>query len=449
MSQSTSSINDPKIIRAWTFYDWANSVFPLVINSAVFPAFFEYQTTHDANGQLTNGDVSALGLTFKNTEFYSYFVSVALLIVCFTAPILSGIADYKGNKKSFLRLFCTIGAISCAGLFLFDKNNIVLSMLPFITATIGYWGSLVFYNAYLPEIASTDQQDRVSARGFALGYTGSSLLLIINLIFILTKTFSTLFGIPGLDARIAFITVAIWWLGWAQYTLVKLPANKNIKGHGGKGLITKGFKELLTVFKDLRNQLQLKAFLGSYFFYNMGVQTVMYMATLFAAKEIEWPNEDYKKTALIVSILLIQFLGVAGSFLFSGLSSRIGNVKSLSIAILIWIVICISVFLFVNTPIEFYFTAASVGLVMGGIQALSRSTYSKLLPETDDHASYFSFFDVSEKAGIVIGTFTFGLIEGITGDMRQSVLSLIVFFAIGFVLLLKVKDRHLISTEQR
>jgi UMF1 family MFS transporter len=415
----------------------------------VFPAFFEYQTTHDANGNVTNGDVSAFGMVFKNTEFYSYFVSAALLIVCFTAPVLSGIADYRGNKKSFLRIFCTIGAISCAGLFLFDKNNIVLSMIPFITATIGYWGSLVFYNAYLPEIASTDQQDRVSARGFALGYTGSSLLLIINLIFILTKTFSTLFGVPGLDARIAFITVAIWWLGWAQYTLIKLPANKNTKGLGGNGVVTKGFKELLTVFKDLRNQLQLKAFLGSYFFYNMGVQTVMYMATLFAAKEIDWPNEDYKKTALIVSILLIQFLGVAGSFLFSGLSSRIGNIKSLSIAILIWIVICISVFLFVNTPVEFYLTAASVGLVMGGIQALSRSTYSKLLPQTDDHASYFSFFDVSEKAGIVIGTFTFGLIEGITGDMRQSVLSLIVFFALGFVMLLKVKDRHLNSEEQR
>ncbi len=441
MPQTTSTLDDPKVVRAWTFYDWANSVFPLVINSAVFPAFFEYQTTHDSSGNVVNGDINVFGMAFKNTEFYSYFVSIALLFVCFTAPILSGIADYRGNKKTFLRIFCTLGAISCAGLFFFDKNNIILSMIPFITATIGYWGSLVFYNAYLPEIASPEQQDRVSARGFALGYTGSSLLLIINLVFILTKTFSTLFGVPGLDARIAFITVAIWWLGWAQYTLRKLPANKVIKNHSGNGVITKGFKELLNVFKELRGQRRLKAFLSSYFFYNMGVQTVMYMATLFAAKEIDWPNEDYKKTALIISILLIQFLGVAGSFLFSSLSARIGNIKSLSIAILIWVAICVAVFLFVNTPNEFYFTAASVGLVMGGIQALSRSTYSKLLPETEDHASYFSFFDVSEKAGIVIGTFTFGLIEGITGDMRQSVLSLIVFFALGFVLLLKVKER--------
>jgi len=450
MSEYTKSqLNDSKTIRAWTFYDWANSVFPLVINSAVFPAFYEYQTTHTANGGVTNGDITVMGLIFKNTELYSYFVSIALLIVCVTAPILSGIADYKGNKKSFLKLFCTIGAFSCAGLFLFDPQNILWSMIPFITATIGYWGSLVFYNAYLPEIASPDQQDRVSARGFALGYIGSSILLIINLIMILTKTFATLFDSPGLDARVAFITVAIWWFGWAQYTLTKLPGQSHSDKNGNHNILTKGFKELRQVYRELKSLLQLKAFLRSYFFYNMGVQTVMYMATLFAAKEIDWPNENYKKTALIISILLIQFVGVAGAYLFSILSSRIGNIKSLLLAITIWIIICLSVFLFVNTPNEFYITAASVGLVMGGIQALSRSTYSKLLPDTEDHASYFSFFDVTEKIGIVIGTFTFGLIEGLTGNMRQSVLSLIIFFILGLLLLIRVQSDKRLQAEHR
>lgn len=429
--------DNPKTIRAWTFYDWANSVFPLVINSAIFPAFYEYQTTHDANGQVVNSDINLWGFVFKNTELYSYFVSAALLVVCFTAPILSGIADYKGNKKRFLAGFCVLGSFSCAGLFFFDKQHIALSMLPFITATIGYWGSLVFYNAYLPEIASLENQDMVSARGFAMGYLGSSLLLIINLVLILTKTFSKLFNYPGLDARIAMISVAIWWFLFAQYTLRHLPKGEPSSSHNsGSNIFLKGFKELLQVFRELKDQLALKRFLRSYFFYNMGVQTVMYMATLFAAKEIDWPSEDYKKTALIISILLIQFLGIAGSYLFSWLSSKIGNLRALGCAIFFWICICVSVFLFINTPLEFYFTAASVGLVMGGIQALSRSTYSKLLPETKDHASYFSFFDVSEKIGIVIGVASFGFIEGLTGNMRQSVLALIAFFVLGFVGLL-------------
>jgi MFS transporter, UMF1 family len=426
--------DDPKIIRAWTFYDWANSVFPLVINSAIFPAFYEYQTTHDVAGNIVNSDITVAGHIFKNTELYSYFVSMALLVVCFTAPILSGIADYKGNKKGFLAGFCVLGSFSCAGLFFFDKENFVITMLPFLTATIGYWGSLVFYNAYLPEIASVELQDKVSARGFALGYLGSSVLLIINLVFILTKTFSKLFDSPGLDARIALVTVAIWWFGFAQYTLRFLPKSRPSAGHSGTGgIFTKGFRELRQVYRELKDQLALKRFLRSYFFYNMGVQTVMYMATLFAAKEIDWPDENYKKTALIISILLIQFLGIAGSFLFSWLSGKIGNIKALGTGIFFWIIICVCVFLFINTPLEFYFTAASVGLVMGGIQALSRSTYSKLLPETKDHASYFSFFDVSEKIGIVIGTFSFGLIEGLTGSMRQSVLALIIFFVLGFI----------------
>lgn len=441
--------NDKKIIRAWTFYDWANSVFPLVINSAIFPAFYEYQTTHDAAGNIVNSDITVGGHIFKNTELYSYFVSAALLVVCFTAPILSGVADYKGNKKRFLAQFCILGSFSCAGLFFFDKDHIVLSMLPFLTATIGYWGSLVFYNAYLPEIATVEMQDKVSARGFALGYLGSSILLIINLVFILTKTFSKAFDYPGLDARIALVTVAVWWFGFAQYTLRLLPKgefnpDKEKEGH----FLTKGFRELMHVWKELRTQLGLKRFLRSYFFYNMGVQTVMYMATLFAAKEIDWPDENYKKTALIISILLIQFLGMAGSFLFSWLSGKIGNVKALGVSIFLWIVICVSVFLFINTPLEFYCVAASVGLVMGGIQALSRSTYSKLLPETEDHASYFSFFDVSEKLGIVIGTFSFGLIEGLTGSMRQSVLALISFFIIGFVLLLFVPKSGKLASGQ-
>jgi MFS transporter, UMF1 family len=438
--------NDKKTIRAWTFYDWANSSFPLVINSAIFPAFYEYQTTHDATGAIVNSDITIGGMIFRNTELYSYFVSFALLVVCFTAPILSGIADYKGNKKRFLAQFCILGSFSCAGLYFFDKNHIVLSMIPFVTATIGYWGSLVFYNAYLPEIATDDMQDKVSAKGFALGYIGSSLLLIFNIVMLtLGSKAKANGGTNFYPATYAFVTVAIWWFGFAQYTLKNIPKGEPSGKEGEGSSLTKGFRELGHVFKELKEQIALKRFLRSYFFYNMGVQTVMYMATLFAAKEINWPDENYKKTALIVSILLIQFLGVAGSFLFSWMSGKIGNIKSLLVAIFIWILICVCVFLFVKSPMQFYCVAASVGLVMGGIQALSRSTYSKLLPETKDHASYFSFFDVSEKIGIVLGVFAFGFIEGITGSMRSSVLVLISFFALGFVFLLLVPREKLES----
>ena len=441
--------DDKKIIRAWTFYDWANSSFPLVINTAIFPTFYEAQTTdrNDA-GVVLNDMVNVMGSQLKNSEFYSYIVSLSLIIVCITAPLLSGIADYSGSKKKFLRSFCVMGSFSCAGLYFFDKENIFFSMLPFLIATVGYWGSIVFYNAYLPEIALVENQDKVSAKGFALGYFGSSLLLILNLIMI-TKYEAFGFEAKGDAVRLAFILVGLWWFGFAQITLRKLPAGKASHAKSEGNSFSKGFKELSKVWNELKHIARIKRFLASYFFYNMGVQTVMYMAVLFAAKEINWPDEKTKSTSLIISILLIQFLAMAGSFLFSFGSSKIGNIKALSAAIFFWSLVCIGVFLFVKEPMHFYITAVCVGLVMGGTQSLSRSTYSKLLPPTEDHASYFSFFDVLEKAGIVIGTFSFGFIEGLTGGMRNSVLVLIVFFVIGFLIMLTIpKSKAIEATDE-
>jgi UMF1 family MFS transporter len=429
--------DDKRVVRAWTFYDWANSSFPLVINSAIFPTFYEFKTTvRDSNtGVVVSDMVNVFGMQMKNSVLYSFVVSLSLIIVCITAPVLSGIADYSGSKKNFLRFFCIMGSFACAGLFFFNENSIVLSMFPFLVATVGYWGSIVFYNAYLPEIASTENQDRVSAKGFALGYFGSSLLLILNLVMIM---------VLHISAAWCFVTVSIWWFGFAQITLRALPDTRTYKKIEGNRL-TIGFREISKVWSELKQIRRLKRFLASYFFYNMGVQTVMYMAVLFAAKEISWPDESTKSTSLIVSILLIQFLGMAGSYLFSFLSGKIGNLKSLGISVFFWAVVCVGVFLFVKQPIHFYITAACVGLVMGGTQSLSRSTYSKLLPETEDHASYFSFFDVLEKIGIVLGTLSFGIIEEITGGMRNSVLALVAFFVIGFVLLLAMPKTKEVS----
>lgn len=424
---------DKKLIKAWTFYDWANSSYPLVITTAIFPIFYEKVTSTIVDGKVASDTVSFFGREYINTELYSYVVALSFVIVSFSAPILSGIADYSGNKKRFMQFFCYLGSLSCASLFFFSKDNLTWSMLSVLLASVGFWGSLVFYNAFLPEIAEPADHDRVSASGFAKGYFGSALLLILNLILI------KLFDMP---AKYSFLTVAVWWAGFAQITFAKLP-NGSAEYALRRNIIFKGFKELWKVWLELKNFKQLKRFLSSFFIYSMGVQTVMLMAVMFAKKEIKDDGIPITDTALITSMLLIQFLGIAGSFLFSFLSRIIGNIKALGVSLFIWIGICIGVYEFVYTSMSFYIVAIAVGLVMGGVQSLSRSTYSKLLPETEDHASYFSFYDVCEKVGIVIGMLSFGYIEGITGGMRNSVLALISFFVIGFLILLTVpKTQH-------
>jgi MFS transporter, UMF1 family len=421
---------DPRIVRGWTFYDWANSVYPLVISSAIFPIFYEAVTSYKLGGKLVD-DVVVGGFQFKNTEFYSYVVALSYLVVAIFSPVLSGIADYSGSKKKFLQFFCYLGAGCTMLLSLFSAQHLGWSMLALLFASVGYWGSLVFYNAYLPEIAAPADQDKVSAKGFAMGYIGSSTLLILILVLaVFTKI------IP--EIKYTFVLVGFWWIGFAQITFRRLPKSQNLHAARTGNIVTKGYQELMIVFRDILQRKQLRRFLGSYFMYNMGVQTVMIMAVPFATKAIHWDDPQQKNQSLIVSILLIQFLGVAGAFLMSRLSRTLGNLKTIGIVIFFWIIICICVYKLVYTPVQFYIVAASVGLVMGGIQAMSRSTYSKMLPETEDHASYFSFFDVSEKIGLAIGTISFGFIEGATGGIRNSVLSLIVTFIIGFLLLLRV-----------
>jgi len=418
--------NDKKVIGAWTMYDWANSVYPLVITSAIFPIFYEAST---------NETVTFFGYEFVNTEIYSYIVSLSYMIVAILSPLLSGIADYSGSKKNYMRFFCYLGAISTISLFFFSADHLEWSMLSILLAGIGFSGSLVFYNAYLPEIATVDLHDKVSAKGFARGYIGSSLLLIACLIMI---------QIFKMDAAYSFVVTGIWWIGFAQITFKGLPSNINNRKPAENKLI-KGFSELKKVWKQMAGNKSLKRYLASFFVYSMGVQTIMLMAVFFGTKEIDWP-EGEMETGLIISILVIQFIAVAGAYLMAYVSKKIGNIKTLGIVVFIWALICIVAYAFVYTPIHFYLIAATIGFVMGGIQSLSRSTYSKLLPETEDHASYFSFYDVLEKMGIVIGTFFFGFIEGMF-SIRESVLMLIVFFIVGFLLLLRVPKTEALQGE--
>lgn len=409
-----------KVINGWAMYDWANSVYNLVITSTIFPAYYESVTK-------VNGDdhVTLFGRTFVNTALYNYAIAGAILIVAFLIPILSSIADYKGNKKAFMRFFCTLGSVSCMSMYFFtDKASTGIGIACVMLACIGFWSSLVFYNSYLPEIAAEKDQNMVSAKGFTMGYIGSVLLQIVCLVLVFTMTDG------GLAARLSFVIVGLWWIGWAQIPFARLPKGAAAAERPDKNIFANGFIELKKVFNTIKSMPVMKRFLSAFFFYNMGVQTVMLAAALFGAKELHMPAEK-----LIITILIIQLVAIAGAYIMAKLAARFGNLQVLSGVVIVWILICIAAYL-TRSTIQFYIIAAAVGLVMGGIQSLSRSTFSKLMPATKDTASFFSFYDVTEKIAIVIGMFTFGLLEEITGNMRNSVLAIMVFFIIGFFLLL-------------
>jgi len=424
-----------KLLNAWAFYDWANSVYSLVIASAVFPIF--YQALFSAAGVET---VTVFGGEIRSTPLISYTTAAAFVIVSLLIPILSGIADYVGNKKVFMKFFCYLGALSCMGLYFFSLENILISLLFYFLALVGFWSSWVFYNSYLPDVAFPEQQDKLSAKGFSLGYIGSVILLIFNLVMIMKPEY---FGL-GEDGeakmkamQISFITVGIWWIVFSQYTFYYLPKGNKSSNKVTSQILFDGFRELRGVYRSLSENLVLKRYLIAFFVYSMAVQTVMLVATYFGEQEINWGGDDQKTLGLISSILIIQLVAIIGAQLTSKASEKYGNIPTLIVVNIIWAIICVIAF-FITTPTGFYFTAGLVGMVMGGIQALSRSTYSKYLPETKDTTSYFSFYDVAEKIGIVIGMLIYGFIDQLTGNMRNSILFLVVFFVTGAFLLLRI-----------
>lgn len=419
---------DSKLIGAWAFYDWANSVYSLVIGTAVFPIYYESVTASN------DGVVSFLGTEWYNTTIYSYALGLSFLIVALISPILSGIADYTGNKKRFLQFFCFLGSVSVGALYFFTgKENIWIGIVFTILASIGFWGSLVFYNAYLPEVAEPKDHDRVSAKGFIMGYIGSVVLLTFNLSMVMKPE---LYGISdsSLPARISFLTVAVWWFGFAQYTFSKLPNNLNNK-KVSKDFLFKGYHELKVVFGEIKKLRELRILLTSFFLYSIGVQTIILLAATFGSKDLGLDTSN-----LIILILVVQIVGVAGAYFFSKLSDRIGNISSLKITIVIWSAVCLSAYLLKgddpNVFVKFYVLGGLIGFALGAIQSLSRSTYSKLLPDnTLDTATYFSFFDVTEKVSIVLGMVLAGIVSSYTNSLRTFILLLALFFIAGFIVL--------------
>jgi UMF1 family MFS transporter len=428
---------DKKLIGAWAFYDWANSVYPLVITTAVFPIFY---------GMMTGGkdaNVHFLGTDWNNTVLYSYTLSFSFLVVAFISPILSSIADYMGNKKRFMQFFCFLGSFSVMSLYFFTGIGTLWIGITFsILASIGFWGSLVFYNAYLTEVAHPEDHDTVSAKGFIHGYVGSVILLIL---IITMLQFPNWYGfldhplgeneVPPISVfQSAFILVGLWWIGFAQYTFHHLP-NNTFKRKPEKDFIFKGFRELRKVFKEIKQHPTIYIYLWSFFLISAGIQTIIVLAAKFGADELGLPAMN-----LIITILLIQIVAIIGATLFSRISRRLGNIKTLKITIVIWIIVCFSAYLLPGkspyVDCYFYALGALLGMVLGATQTLARSTYSKLIPEdTYDNTTYFSFYDVTEKIAIVIGTISFGLALSLTGSMRTSVLVLAIFFFLGFIVL--------------
>ncbi len=420
-----------KIINAWCMYDWANSVYSLVITTTFFPIYFIASTAAANPG---NGDeVYFFGRSFLNSALYNYAIAGAYLLIALAYPILTSIADTRGMKKQFMRFFCYLGGTGCALLYFFTGDNVEYGVLFFMIGAIGFSGSLVFYNAYLPEIAAEPDRDRISARGFSFGYIGSVLLQLIGFALVVLMP-----GKEDMASRITFLLVGIWWIGFAQISFRGLPRQERILVQGNKGIFTDGFREMRNVYRQVRHMPVLKRFLRGFFFYSMGVQTVMLAATLFGSKLL-----GLDQTKLIITIVLIQLVAILGAWAMSRLSAVFGNFRVLIGVVFVWILICIAAYYTAyekeqggDPEMLFYGLAAAVGLVMGGIQSLSRSTYAKLMPETKDTASFFSYYDFTEKVAIVIGIFTFGYIEELTaasGGMKNSVLALIVFFVIGII----------------
>jgi UMF1 family MFS transporter len=436
MTRALAIKGSRKLLNAWAFYDWANSVYSLVISSAIFPIFY------GALFRVANIEkVTIFGGEIARAPLISYVTSLAFVFIAIVTPLIAGISDYLGNKRLFLKIFCYLGGISCIGLYWFSLENIYLGLTCYFFGLVGFWVSFAINNSYLPDVAFPEQQDGISAKGFSMGYTGSVILLLFNLAMVMKPDF---FGIES-DAteaaeikamKYSFVAVGIWWMVFSQYTFYHLP--KGFKKQGKRDhIILNGFKELKMVWHQLGGEIRLKRFLGAFFVYSMAVQTVMLIATYFGEEEIQWGSDSERTTGLIISILVIQIVAIFGATVTALASKKFGNIQTLIVVNILWIIICIYAY-FVVTPVDFYIAAGCVGIVMGGIQALSRSTYSKFIPKTTDTASFFSFYDVAEKIGIVIGTFLYGFVAQYSGSMRNAIIFLGLFFLIGMFLLTRV-----------
>lgn len=418
-------------ILGWTMYDWANSAF----STTVVTTFLGPYLLSLAEAQ---GGVNILGFIVEPAAFFPACVSLSVVLQVFFLPLLGAIADYSNLKKRMMMLFAYIGAGATIALFLIQGNLIVLGGVLFIIANLSFGAAVIFYNAFLPEIARPEERDSVSSRGFALGYLGGGLLLLANLVLFNVMSANDQ---GGLAVRISLASAGVWWLVFTylfpQRRLVQRRPSRTLPD--GESYLSHGIKQLRTTLSELINQYPMSLrFLIAYLIYNDGIQTVIAISTSFAADEL-----GASSGTLAILVLVIQFVAVGGALFFAWVARRVGTKQAIMISLVIWSAIVIFAFAFLYEEWQLWILGVAVALVLGGSQALSRSLFSQMIP-TGREAEYFGFYEISERGTSWIGPIVFAIAVQLTGSQRLAIVSLIIFFVAGLLLLTRVNIRQAI-----
>jgi UMF1 family MFS transporter len=416
----------------WYFYDWANSAFSTTVVTVFLGPYLTSVTQAAADA---NGLVYPLGIPVAAGSFFPYMVSLSVLLQVLFLPILGAIADFSQIKKQLMGFFAYVGAFATMGMFFLQGDNYLLGGALFLTANLAFGAAVVFYNAFLPEIASPERRDAVSSQGWAMGYLGGGLLLLLNLGLF---TSAERLGIErGMAVRICLASAGVWWALFTLIPLFSLKSRRAARRLGaGENYLTAGFRQLAHTFRDMRNYPQTLLFLAGYLLYNDGIQAVIALASVFGVQELGIP-EEY----LIVTILMIQFVAFGGALAFGRLARRIGVKRAITLSLVIWSgVVIFSYFMPAGNVPLFFGLGAVIALVLGGSQALSRSVFSLMIPKGQE-AEYFSLYEVGERGTSWLAPLFFGLALQFTGSYRVAIISLIVFFIAGLLVFLRVDIR--------
>lgn len=426
---SNNDKNNPRELFGWKMYDWANSAFYTTVVGALFSPYLTRlaQTAVGENGVVLNlGPLGAV--TAKSLPTLCVSVSVGAQV--FLLPILGALGDYSDLKKRLMALFCYIAVTANCLMFFVQGNLYLLGGLLFIIANVGFGASIVFYNAFLPEITTEDQADKVSSRGFAYGYLGGAILLVLNLLLVMRA--EQLGMSAGLAVRLSLLSAGIWWGGFAIisfYLLKSRPKKKSLPP--AQSYITAGFKEIGETFKELRRLPLTTRYLLGYLIYNDGIQTVIFASSAFLEQEL-FPGGN--PVFLLEIYLMVQFVAVAGALIFERLAYVIKTKNAIIVSLVIWAGVVIYAYQFLHTVPEAWVMAAVIAIVLGGSQALSRSLFSRMIPAGKE-ASFFGLYEVSERGTSWMGPLLFSIVIARTGSYRLALLSLIFFFVVGLIVL--------------
>ena len=433
--QPVVPVNDKREIRGWAFYDWANSAFSTTVGT-VFPGPYLASLTAEAAKAYSDGMARLAGIPIAPDSFLPYCVSISVGLQVLFLPILGAIADYSHLRKLMMRLFATIGGVATVLLFFTTASVWWLGGLLFILANLAFGAAMVFYNSYLPDIASEDKRDSVSSYGWAMGYLGGGLLLVLNLAF---YQFRDALGVPtDLAVRINLASAGVWWLGWSLYTWARLRARHARRTlPAGESYVSVGFKQLGKTLRELKHYPETLKFLLAYFLYNDGIQTVIAVAATFAAAPVIRGGIGVDQSTLIMVILMIQFVAFGGALLWGKLAGWVGAKRSILISLVIWAGVVIYAYGGLqgeSRVLQFWILGAFIAVVMGGSQAISRSLFAQMIPNGKE-AEFYSFYEISDRGTSWIGPLLFGLVNQIFGDLRPAILSLIFFFFAGMIIL--------------